>query len=194
MFTSLKDPELGKLLIRGSVGILPTDTLYGLVCRASDVSAVDRVYKLKSRENKPGTIVAANVGQLVSLGMKARYLKAVESYWPGAVSIVIPSFELSYLHLGKGAIAVRISANKEFNSLLQHTGPLLTTSANLPGKDPATNILEAQAYFDDKVDFYVDGGDLSKREPSTIIRVVDDTVEVLRTGAVNIDEETGEIV
>lgn len=178
----------------GSVGVLPTDNLYGLVCCAADATAVEKLYKLKSRENKPGTIIAECIEQLVSLGFKDRYLRAVESYWPGPISILIPCVNLSYLHLGKGSIAVRLSADEKLNKLLHRTGPLLSTSANLPGKEPAANIAEAKAYFDDKVDFYVDGGDLSKREPSTIIRVVDDTVEVLRTGAVNIDEETGEIV
>ncbi len=194
MFASLQDPALIRLLIGGSVGVLPTDTLYGLVCCASDASAVEKLYKLKARENKPGTIVAASAEQLVSLGIKARYLKAVESYLLEAVSVVIPCFELSYLHLGKGAIAVRVSVDKELNRLLLETGPLLTTSANLPDKDPATNIAEAQEYFGDKIDFYVDGGNLSNRKPSTIIRVVDDAVEVLRAGAVKIDEETGKVL
>jgi tRNA A37 threonylcarbamoyladenosine synthetase subunit TsaC/SUA5/YrdC len=58
----------------------------------------------------------------------------------------------------------------------------MTTSANRPGEPPANDLKEAQAYFEDAVDFYVDGGDLKGRQPSTIIRMVDDAVEVLRPG------------
>jgi tRNA A37 threonylcarbamoyladenosine synthetase subunit TsaC/SUA5/YrdC len=77
-------------------------------------------------------------------------------------------------------------------ALLQQTGPLLTTSANHPGKTPAHTIEEAETYFGDKVDFYVNGGDLSGREASTVMRVVDDMVEVLREGSIKINE-AGEI-
>ncbi len=177
----------------GGVGVLPTDTLYGLVAKASDEAAVKRLYNLKSREQKPGTLIAANIDQLVELGLKRRYLQAVERYWPGAVSVVIPTGPvLNHLHQGKYSLAVRIPDDKELQSLLAKTGPLLTSSANQPGEAPAKNITEARNYFGDKVDFYVDGGTL-EGEPSTVIRVVDDAVEVLREGAVKINAETGRI-
>ena len=70
---------------------------------------------------------------------------------------------------------------------------MLTSSCNQPGENPADNISEAIAYFGEKIDAYVDGGDLSEREPSTLIRVVDDIVEVIRVGSVKIDE-SGRIV
>jgi len=62
----------------------------------------------------------------------------------------------------------------------------------MPGESPANIVAEAQAYFGDAVDFYVDGGDLSGAAPSTIIRIVDDAVEVLREGAVKINDK-GEV-
>jgi L-threonylcarbamoyladenylate synthase len=174
------------LLNEGKLGILPTDTLYGLVCRAADKVAVVRLYNLKQRDKKPGTIIASSIEQLVDLGFKARYLKVVADYWPGAISIVIPCVDLEYLHIGVGSVAVRISADKTLNTLIDEVGPLLTSSANLPGEPVASTVAETQAYFDDKVDFYIDGGDLSERQPSTIIRIIDDEVTVLRQGAVQI--------
>ncbi len=173
----------------GAVGIAPTDTLYGIVCSAGDQPAVERLYALKSREAKPGTLVAASIDQLVGLGIPRRYLTAVEQYWPGAISIVIPvGFALGYLHQGKGSLAIRIPAEESFREFLHQSGPLLTTSANMPGETPAHTIQEAKDYFGESVDFYLDGGDLSGREPSTIIRIIDDAVEVIREGAVKIDE------
>ncbi len=136
---------------------------------------------------KPGTVIAANIDQLVKLGLKRRYLTAVEQFWPGAVSVVVPAgIELAYLHLDKHSLVVRVPADKTLNALLEQTGPLLTTSANQPGEPVANTIQEAQAYFGETVDFYVGGGNLSGREPSTIIRIIDDAIEVLREGAVKI--------
>lgn len=194
ILNTLSNSDLIELLHGGGVGVLPTDTVYGVVCRAADETAVARLYALKNRENKPGTVIAASIQQLVDLGIKARYLKAVEQFWSNPISIVIPSHELAYIHLGVGSIAVRIPAHKMLQNLLKQTGPLLTSSANLPGKPEATTVQQAQDYFGDQVDFYVDGGDLSDRKPSTLIRIVDDAVEVLREGAVKIDEETGKIL
>ena len=174
----------------GAIGVIPTDTLYGVVARAEDKQAVARLYELKSREGKPGTLVAANLEQLESLGLKRRYLKAVEQFWPGAVSVVIPATdpELAYLHQGRLSLAVRIPDDSKLLKLLEQTGPLVTSSANQPGEDPAATIEKARQYFGDDVDFYIDGGDLAGREPSTVIRIIDDAVEVLRQGAVHIDD------
>lgn len=184
------DAEVISALVKnGAVGVLPTDTVYGLVARASDPTAVKQLYDLKLREGKPGTIIAASVEQLEQLGLKRRYLKAVEQFWPGAVSVIIPCGpELQYLHEGKNSLAVRIPDVEKLRKLLNQIGPLLTSSANHPGEPTAMNVDEARVYFDDKVDFYEDGGDLSGRAPSTIIRIVDDAIEIIRQGAVRIEE------
>lgn len=192
-FNALQNRELIKLLHNGSVGVIPTDTVYGLACIASDKLAVTRLYGLKSRENKPGTLIAANIDQIAELGIPRRYLTAVEKFWPNPISIIIPtSPELKYLDLGKMSLALRVPDDEEISKLLLKTGPLLTSSANKPGEPPAMNIQQAYGYFGDLVDFYVDGGDLSDRLSSTIIRVIDDAVDVIREGAVKINEK-GEI-
>lgn len=194
-FDTIADKKLSQLVRNGAVGVMPTDTVYGVVAAADNEAAVQKLYALKKRKQKPGTLIAANIEQLVELGLKARYLKAVEQYWPGPITIIIPTGpELAHLHQGKYSIGVRIPADEALQALLHETGPLMTTSANQPGKSPASMLQEAKAYFGDQVDFYVDGGDLSDRQASTIIRMVDDAVEVLREGAVKIDEATGKVM
>lgn len=177
----------------GKVGVIPTDTVYGLVACANDEQAVARLYELKRREHKPGTIIAASVEQLVELGIKRRYIKPIEHYWPNSISVIIPAESLSYLHAGKFSLAVRIPRSDSILAMLSQTGPLLTSSANQPGESTSTTLEQAQGYFADQVDFYVDGGDLAGHEPSTIIRVVDDAIEVLREGAVKLNEK-GEVI
>jgi tRNA threonylcarbamoyl adenosine modification protein (Sua5/YciO/YrdC/YwlC family) len=181
------DEAAPKLLKPGAVGVIPTDTLYGLVARAADQAAVARLYALKDRHHKPGTVIAASIDQLVDLGIKRRYLTAVQQFWPGAVSVEIPH-QIGYLNQDTGRQAFRIPDDEKLLELLRQTGPLQTTSANLPDKTPAATVEEAKRIFGDSVDFYVDGGDLSEHQPSTIIRIVDDAIEVIREGAVQIDE------
>jgi L-threonylcarbamoyladenylate synthase len=180
--------KAAELLKQGKIGVIPTDTVYGLVCMASDAQSVKRLYATKKRENKPGTVIAATTRQLEDLGLKYRYLKAVEQFWPGAVSVCIPTADpaLTYLHMNSGSLAVRIPDNGELLGLLEQTGPLQTTSANMPDEPVATTVAGAKKYFGQRVDFYVDGGDLSARQPSTVVRIVDDAIEVLRPGAVDI--------
>lgn len=187
-YSSVTDHAVVRLLLEGGVGVLPSDTVYGLMCQASNSEAVEKLYKLKHREHKPGTIIAADIEQLVELGLKRRYLTVVAQYWPGPISVIIPcgGSELEYLHQGLQSLAVRIPLGDDLQNLLRATGPLLTTSANPQGQTPATTVAEAIDYFGDAIDFYVDGGDLSGRPPSTIIRVVDDAIEVIRQGAVTI--------
>lgn len=187
-YTKLNDPHVTALLKAGKIGVIPTDTVYGVVCSASNEAAVHALYQAKHRQHKPGTIVAASVDQLVQLGLKPRYLKAVEQFWPGPISVIIPSYDLHYLHLGKLSVAVRIPAPEDLRALLEVSGPLLSSSANITTEPVATTIEEAQKYFGDTVDFYVDGGDMSGHKPSTLLRVLDDAIEVLRHGDVDVDD------
>lgn len=172
---------------------MPTDTVYGLVCAARHEGAVQRLYALKNRRAMPGTLIAASLDQLVGLGIKAKYLKPVAELWPGAVSVEIPH-DITYLNQGTGRQAVRIPDNEQLQALMTVTGPLQTTSANAPFERTAENFVEAEAYFHDKVDFYVDIGDLGERPPSTVIRVVDGVIDVVRKGAVAFDDYGRKIV
>ncbi len=193
VFQSLEDKKLLSLVKNGAVGVLPTDTVYGLVCSAGSPEAVERLFTIKPRSNQPGTVLAASIVQLTELGMKKRYLSAVEHYWPNPLSIIIPcGDELSYLHMGLHSLAVRIPADKPLGRFLTTAGPLMTTSANLPGAPVAETLEQAQASFGNAIDFYVDGGSLAERPASTIIRVIDDAIEIVRRGAIDIDE-TGKI-
>jgi tRNA threonylcarbamoyl adenosine modification protein (Sua5/YciO/YrdC/YwlC family) len=183
--------ECIRILRDGGIAVIPTDTVYGIVCSAGDKEAVARLYGLKSRQKNPGPVIASSIDQLVDLGIKRRYLSAVNQYWPGRISIEIPH-DLTYLNQGTGRQAFRVVKEPWLREFLDKTGPLLTSSANLPQKPTSINVEEAKKYFARSVDFYLDGGETKDNTPSTLIRVVDDIVEVVREGAVKINEK-GEI-
>jgi L-threonylcarbamoyladenylate synthase len=193
ILSSLHDPQLPQLYLQGSVGVLPTDTIYGLSAAAKDKEAVSRLYRLKDREQKPGTLIAATIEQLIAFGLDEVSLRNVAHLWPNPLSVIIPAPQsLAYIHQGVGSLAVRIPKDDGLLELLARTGVLLTSSANHPGRPVADNMAEAQLYFRDQVDFYVDGGDRSNRPPSTVARINNGKIDVLRPGAVTINDE-GEI-
>lgn len=180
--------QAAQLLMNGQVGVVPTDTVYGLAARALDQQAVARLYALKRRERKPGTLIAASVQQLQELGVEDTQLSKVAHLWPASLSVILPVGEsVAYLHQGVGDIALRVVPDSPLQSLLEQTGPLLTSSANQPGEPGSTTVSEAWDYFKDSVDFYVDGGDLSGRSPSTIVRLTPTgKLEVIRHGVVKV--------
>ncbi len=170
----------------GMVGVIPTDTVYGLAARASDESAVKKMYGLKNREKKPGTLIAANIQQLLDLGVSQGDIDQISMYWPGPVSAVLTLHSSGYLHQEVGTLAMRVVDDENLVKILETTGPLITSSANQPAQPPATTIDEAYVYFGDSVDFYVDGGVIDNVQPSTIVRPTTDGLEILRQGAVEI--------
>jgi len=192
---TVTDPRLTGLLKSGRVGVIPTDTIYGLASLAGNKEGVTRLYSLKKRYQKLVTFIAADIEQLLTLGLVEEALRSVAHLWPNSISVVVPTHEgWEHLDLGKRSLAVRIPKEDALLELLAATGPLATSSANLFDQPPANTLEEAIAYFGDRVDFYVEGGDLSGRPPSTIAKFADGVLEILREGAVKIDVSTGLIV
>lgn len=180
VYSDLGDPALIGVLQNDGVGVLLTDTVYGIVGRAASPTAASRVMEAKGRKYKPGTLIAANIQQLIDLGLPEDHIKLCQHFWPGPVSIVIPAGpELGYIHLGKNSLVVRIPDKPELVTLLEAVGPLLTTSANLPDEPMVNNIDEAQKLFGRRLNFYVDGGQLPAPVASTIISI---DIQILRQG------------
>jgi tRNA threonylcarbamoyl adenosine modification protein (Sua5/YciO/YrdC/YwlC family) len=175
-------PLIVTTLKLGRVIILPTDTVYGLACSALDEDAVKQLYEVKGRVGKPGTIIAANIQQLLAMGFDTDEVATASNYWPGSVSVILSAPpRLAYLHMGLESLAVRLPEPKLLQELLARTGPLATTSANLPGQPTVSTVSEAKELFGDKVSLYIDGGDLSNAKASQILRFGDNgVVEQLR--------------
>ena len=167
--------EAAKILKNKGVGILPTDTIYGLVGSALAQKTVERIYKLRKRNlKKPMIILIGSFKDLEKFKIKLdkRLKKILTKFWPGPVSIILPcSFkEFSYLHRGGKSLAFRLPKNKNLIKILLKTGPLVAPSANPEGLKSAIDIAEAKKYFKNKVDFYINKGKI-KSKPSIILEV-----------------------
>ncbi len=191
-----------EMLRQGKVGVLPTDTLYGLVGSALSQKAVERIYQLKKRDpRKPMIILIADLKDLALFGINVREQteKSLKKFWPGKVSIILPcsseapkerrracsSKKFSYLHRGTKSLAFRLPKPSWLRGLLRETGPLVAPSANPENLLPAEDIEEAKKYFSIKVDFYVNKGKLTGL-PSTLIELKGKKVIIKRQGAVKI--------
>jgi len=183
-------------IARGELVVLPTDTVYGVGADAFSPAAVARLLAAKGRgRQSPPPVLVAGVGTLRALA--AEVPEAVESlverFWPGGLTIVLPAQPSLTWDLGDtgGTVAVRMPAERIALELLQETGPLAVSSANLTGKAAATAVDDAVDMLGDSISVYLDGGASTTGVASTIVdatRLVGDEkglVRVLREGAVS---------
>ena len=178
------------ILNSGGIGVIPTDTIYGLVGQALNPDTVEQLYKVRQRKpDKPFIILISQLKdlELFDIQPDEKTRAILGKVWPGKVSIVLPcrSDKFSYLHRGTNTLAFRLPDKKDLIEILKTTEPLVAPSANPEGLEPAHTIEEAKKYFGEEVDFYVDGGRLDS-PPSTLIKIVDGEIEVLREGAVKL--------
>lgn len=184
------DNNIIKILKDGGIGVLPTDTIYGLVGSALSKEAVEIIYHLKNRTpDKPLIILISSLTdlELFHIRLPEKVKKLLEEIWPNPLSIVLPCLEekFVYLHRWTQTLAFRMPDDQKLLRMLTQTGPIVAPSANPEGEPPAENIKQAENYFGDKVDFYLDGGELSSK-PSTLIKIDGEKITVLREGAFRI--------
>lgn len=181
------DDKIVSLLSRGGVGLLPADTIYGISCRALDPEAVRRAHEIKKRDkSKPFVILISRIEQLDELGIITTDAAPALRYWPGPLTLVCRAAKApEWLHRGTYTLAVRQPDFPALRGLIDRVGPIVSTSANLSGGKPAASAAEAEKYFKDKLDFYVDTGPHAGR-PSTIVKSSFKGMEILRQGAVEI--------
>jgi L-threonylcarbamoyladenylate synthase len=182
--------EAKELLIQGKIGVLPTDTLYGIHAKALNRKSVERIYNVRERNpQKPFIILISSLEDLNLFGITITDTMKdfLENHWPDRLSVILPcnDINLEYLHRGTNSLAFRMPKKIDLLELVNQTGPLVSTSVNPEGKEPAKTIEEAKLYFGDKLDFYVDQGILNS-PPSTVIKIENEKVEIIRQGAVRI--------
>ncbi len=175
LFQQRNHPRVIASLQADGIGVVLTDTLYGIVASANSPRAVERLYNARGRDHsKPCIVLIDSIAQ--AWEPYDQYSAVLDTLWPGKVSVVLPAGKNSplYVHRGVGSIAFRVPDDAELRALLQKTGPLLAPSANADGMPPAMDIAEAQAYFGSSVDFYVDSGRCTNTQASALVRLNND--------------------
>ena len=177
------DSCLDALQKPGAVLMVPTETVYGLVCRWDDRKAVERIYELKGREKgKPLALFADSVATLkkhdIYLNNNAKKLAA--KLCPGALTVVVPT------PVGN-TVGFRIPDHEFVLELLRRAGyPLASTSANRSGEPNALNVDLAMGMLDGEVDIVVDGGSISPdSKASTVVMAMENELKILRPGPVS---------
>ncbi|MDQ3244738.1 MAG: L-threonylcarbamoyladenylate synthase [bacterium] len=177
--------KLINTLMDGKVVVMPTDTIYGIVGGALAPETVKRIYKIRQRsENKPCIILISNMEDLnkFNITISKEQKEKLNEYKDKPTSFILDCMEdkFIYLHKNTNTLAFRLPNNINLQNMLKITGPLIAPSANTEGNPPAKNIKEAQEYFDNKVDLYIDGGEMPV-ESSRIIRLsLDGSVSTIR--------------
>lgn len=178
--------KVALLLKEGAIGVILTDTIYGIVGSALKPKVVEKIYKLRKRTpTKPSIILISSLSDLKIFGIRLKkwQKKFLEHILPAKISFILKCSKrkFEYLHRGKNTLAFRIPKDKELLNILKISGPLIAPSANLEGKKPATTINEARKYFGNKI-FYWDKG---KRigAPSTLIDLTSKKIKIERKGS-----------
>ena len=174
--------ELVDVLRSGGVAVMRTDTIYGIVGRADNQAAVERIFRIKGRAPDKSPIVLISDPSDMFDVYSPSILEMLQTYWPGPNSIILPSYQgPAWITRGNASIAYRLPANAVLQALIRDAGPLIAPSANPQGLVPASSSWQARDYFGDLVDYYHDSGTVSdQQQPSSLFRYQDSTFTRLR--------------
>lgn len=167
--------QAARIVVAGGVIAYPTEAVYGIGCLPDDDEALARVIAIKQRDARKGLIVvAAEIAQLEPLARLPGGAagQAIAVSWPGPVTWIVPAAPgLSPLLTGgRDSIAVRVSDHPVVRQLCQRSGSaLVSTSANLSGRQAARSALAARRRLGALVDFVL-GGPLGHLDRPTEIR------------------------
>lgn len=181
---NIADPEekiveqVALLLLAGGVVIYPSDTVYGMLCRADRRDSVERLAKIKGYKNLRAFILIVNglkmAESLTSL-IDFEVMEILKLRWPGKLTVVLPSGNdcPAWVREKDNTVALRHPADPLSEQLLKRCGvPLVSTSANCAGEENPLSVSTIPESVIAGADIVLDGGDLSTSSPSTIIKVI----------------------
>jgi L-threonylcarbamoyladenylate synthase len=192
-------PELGlekavALLAAGEPVAIPTETVYGLAADATNGAAVARIFEAKGRPRFNPLIV--HVEGLASAERIGRFdplaRRLAQSFWPGPLTLVVPLMEPSIIHplvtAGLDTVALRSPGGFAARLIQRFGRPLAAPSANVSGRVSATTAEAVAADLGNRIPLIVDGGPTHVGLESTILRVEDGGLTLLRPGGVPVEE------
>lgn len=194
IYNSINDSilnEINDVLDKDGLIIFPTDTVYGIACNAFSEIAIKKLFLAKNRSfDKPiGVLTDSNEKiNMIVKNINEKEKELIDKYLPGNLTIIFDKKEKvsNLLTANKSTIGVRIPNNEIALQILRnYKYPLATTSVNLAGKKEGTEVSDFIDEFKDKVDIIIDGGKTNEI-PSTIVRVENNEINILREGSLKI--------
>ena len=191
-YEELKIPA--KIIKEGGIVIFPTETVYGIGTNGLNKEAIKKLYEVKQRPlNKPISLLVSNiemVNQVAKNISKLEY-KIMQNFFPGPLTIILEKKDIvpDILTANTNTVGIRMPSGEIARKLIEYAGiPIATPSANISGKPSGTNIKDIQKDFEGKVDYFIDNGESKLGIPSTIVRVINNEVHILRDGSISKEE------
>ena len=181
-----------EVLRSGELVAFPTDTVYGIGCRAGDATALARIFSAKRRNpEKAVAWLIASTEAIAEAGfsLDERARKLSERFWPGALTLVLPATD------GPATQAFRVPAHEVALALLAATGPLAVSSANRSGEPETLDADDVAIAFADgeEPSAILDGGRVPGGVASSVLDLSGPQPRLLREGAVSRAEIEGVI-
>lgn len=169
----------------------PTETVYGVACLFNDLESLDRIMEIKNRNpNKAVTLMLSHKDDVKKYGfVDEGTQRVIDKFMPGKMTIVLKRLESVDPRnvSGKDTIGIRIPDSSFVLFLIDQTGPLSVTSANLSGHENTTNEKEVLAQLDGRIDMVVKGQTTSATA-STVVDLSHGDVRILRNGVITKEE------
>lgn len=174
----------------GKLVLFPTETVYGIGANALNEKAVRDIFIAKGRaQDNPLIVHIANIDMLNKLvkNIGNIELKLMQTFWPGPLTIVLEKKSIipDIITGGLNTVAIRMPSNVIARKLIEYSQcPIAAPSANISGKPSGTIIEDIIDELDGKVEYIIDSGKVDIGVESTVIRVVDNVVHILRPGKI----------
>lgn len=181
-----------RMVKRGKLVVLPTDTVYGIGCDAFSPEAVNTLLAVKGRgPDMPVPVLVGSPSTLPGISTQSGGIvkRLTDAFWPGGLTVVCTQQPSLHWNLGNtaGTVAVRMPLHPVAIEVLRQTGPMAVSSANRTGQPPACSGEQARAQLGDEVAVYLDSFPTEDDVASTIVDVTGKAPRVLREGAVPIE-------
>lgn len=173
-------------LKQGGVIAYPTDTTYGIGCNIFNRRGIKSIYQIKQRDaRKPFSFICSDLSDAANYAQVSNFaFKIMKRHLPGPYTFVLAATRVvpDTLTTRQKTVGIRIPDDAIALAIVRQLGhPLVTTSANLTGETPLHDPAEIEETMGRLLDFVIDGG-IRYGDPSTVISLIDDQVEVLREG------------
>ena len=194
--------EIATELRNGKLVLFPTETVYGIGANGLNSEAVKYIFIAKNRnQDNPLILHVANMEMVKDIATDITPLeqKLMDKFFPGPLTIILKRKEIvpDVVTANLDTVGVRMPENKIAHNLIELAGvPVAAPSANISGKPSGTNIQDIFIELNNRVDYILDGGETNIGLESTVIRVINNKIHILRPGKITDDDlcKYGEVI